>query len=179
VVDAIEPNPAWAAAAAPFYRRIYQSGVEEAALEPGSYQVVVCADVLEHTVDPAAVLQALRAAAAPDARFVISLPNVAHLAARLLLLTGRFPQMERGIFDRTHLHFFTRQTAIELVRSVGLQVIDVRATPLPLTLILRAPGSGWLVRTLMRAQQPALRLRPTLFAYQWILVAEPSPSSIS
>lgn len=171
IVDAVEPHPVWATNARPFYRQVLQSGIEDAALPSGCYQVIVCADVLEHTVDPAAVLARLQAAATPDAVFVVSLPNVAHLIGRVLLLAGRFPRMERGIFDRTHLHFYTRDTARELIESAGLRIIDCQATPVPLGLIWRSTRARPIVRGLMAAQQVALRLAPRLFAYQWIIVA--------
>src|SRR6267142_529105 len=107
-IDAIEPNPQWAEAARPFYRKVMNSTVEQADLGEGIYDCVVCAAVLEHLADPVGILKRLRRAARPDAMFVISLPNVAHVAVRGMLLVGRFPKMERGILDKTHLHFYTK-----------------------------------------------------------------------
>lgn len=173
IVDAVEPHPDWAAHALPYYRTVYQSAIERAALPEHSYPVVVCADVLEHTADPLAVLRSLRHAATPDATFIVSLPNVAHIAARLLLLFGRFPQMERGIFDRTHLHFYTRRTAIDLLDSAGLRVVLVRPTPVPLEQIWPRRGAA-LLRALMGLQRVGLLLAPTLFGFQWIMVARPN-----
>jgi len=80
----------------------------------------------------------IRATATEDATFIISLPNVAHIAARLLLLAGRFPQMNRGIFDRTHLHFYTRATAEAMLRDASLQA-----------------GDHWLLATSAQTEQPA------------------------
>jgi hypothetical protein len=173
IIDAVEPHPAWAAHARPYYRHVYASGIEAVALPARAYPVVVCADVLEHTVDPAAVLRKLRDAAAPDATFIISLPNVAHIAARLLLLCGQFPQMERGIFDRTHLHFYTRRTAIALLHSAGLRPALVRPTPVPLEQLWPATTNARRLRTLMALQHAGLLLAPTLFGFQWVLVARP------
>ena len=79
-LDAVEPNPAWAERARPFYRAVHVGTVEGAALTPRTYRTVVCGDVLEHTADPVAVLGQLRAVATDDAVFIISLPHVAHLA---------------------------------------------------------------------------------------------------
>jgi 2-polyprenyl-3-methyl-5-hydroxy-6-metoxy-1,4-benzoquinol methylase len=172
-IDAVEPHPAWAEHARAFYRTVYPSAIEAAALPERRYAVVVCADVLEHTADPVAVLARLRAAAADDATFIISLPNVAHLAARLLLLAGRFPQMERGIFDRTHLHFYTRATAAAMLREAGLEVLRARPTPVPLEQIWPAGARPAALRALMLAQRAALLLAPTLFGFQWIFVARP------
>ena len=173
IIDAVEPHPTWAAHAQPYYRHVYASGVEAVVLPAQIYRLIVCADVLEHTVDPVAVLRKLRDAAAPDATFIISLPNVAHIAARLLLLCGQFPQMERGIFDRTHLHFYTRRTAIAMLHSAGLRPTLVRPTPVPLEQLWPAATSTRRLRVLMALQRAGLLLAPTLFGFQWILVARP------
>ena len=170
-VDGIEPDRGSAGEAEPFYRAIQVASVEAAELPNGTYEVVVCADVLEHIVSPDEVLTRLMVASTDDARFIISLPNVAHIAARLLLLAGRFPRHDRGIFDRTHLHFYTRSTAVELVRSAGLEVQSVASTPVPMEGIWpRALGARGL-ELAMQAQTGAGRIAPTMFAFQWIIVA--------
>ena len=107
-IDGVELNPTWAEMARPYYRDVWASTIEAAPLPDKTYKLIVCADVLEHTADPVAVLRRLRRAGADDAVFIVSVPNVAHLAVRMMLLFGLFPKMERGPLDRTHLHFFTR-----------------------------------------------------------------------
>jgi len=174
ILDAVEPNPEWAARAQPFYRAVHVGTVEEAALTPRTYRTIVCGDVLEHTADPVAVLGQLRAVATDDAVFIISLPHVAHLAIRLMLLLGRFPQMERGILDRTHLHFYTRDTAEETLRAAGLRVTYAYPTGIPLDELWSSGEGGAAYRLLQRAQHLALRLAPRLFAFQWIFVACPA-----
>src|SRR4051794_13474233 len=84
-LDAVEPHPIWAEHARTYYQTVYARPIEDADLPVGRYPVVVCADVLEHTLDPVSVLNRLRATATEDATFIISLPNIAHIAARLLL----------------------------------------------------------------------------------------------
>jgi hypothetical protein len=121
------------------------------------------------------VLNQLRETATQDATFIISLPNIAHIAARLFLLTGRFPQMDRGIFDRTHLHFYTRATAESMLRDAGLQVVLARPTPVPIEQIWPSNASPALLRALMLAQRVGLLLAPTLFGFQWIFVARRTP----
>jgi SAM-dependent methyltransferase len=170
-IDAVEPNPYWAEHAQPFYRRVFASSIEDADLPAQTYRVIVCADVLEHTVDPQAVVQQLRRVATDDALFIISLPNVAHLAVRLLLLFGRFPQMERGILDRTHLHFYTLDTATDMLRSAGLEVVRARPTGVPLDELWSSGEGNPLFNLLMRLQHLALLLAPRLFGFQWVLVA--------
>lgn len=170
-IDGVEPDRLAADSAAPFYRNVMTSRIEDAGLPAATYEVVVCADVLEHTADPVAVLRHLLGASTRDALFVVSLPNIAHIAARLLIMAGIFPQHDRGIFDRTHLHFYTRSTAVELIRSVGLVVESVGTTPVPLEDVW-PPMLGTITReTAMRAQSIGARLAPTMFAFQWLIVA--------
>jgi 2-polyprenyl-3-methyl-5-hydroxy-6-metoxy-1,4-benzoquinol methylase len=174
VLDGVEPHAPWAAEARPFYRRVFQADIESAVLPDGAYQAIVCADVLEHTVRPAAVLERLRRAATANAVFVVSLPNVAHLSVRLMLLAGFFPKMDRGILDRTHLHFYTRKTAEDMLRSAGLRVKDVMTTTVPLDQAWPAGAGGALLKIMMQLQRGAVRVAPRLFAFQWIFVAEAS-----
>ena len=173
-IDGVEPDAAAAAAAAPYYRSMQRATVESADLTAHPYRVIVCADVLEHTADPSAVLQQLLKAATGDALLIASLPNIGHLAARAIIAAGHFPQHERGIFDRTHLHFYTRRTAVDMIRSNNFRVLRVFPTPVPLEEV----WPTWLPRAsleaAMRLQGLGTRLAPTLFAFQWIIVAERS-----
>jgi 2-polyprenyl-3-methyl-5-hydroxy-6-metoxy-1,4-benzoquinol methylase len=143
---------------------------DERAAIPGGFDVVVMGDVLEHLADPWAVLRFVRGRLAPGGFALVSVPNVAAWPVRLGLLRGRFEYADLGILDRTHLRFFTRETAHELARSSGFAVERERlahlerppgpvrrALPLPANLVDRA-----LVRLLpgLFAQQFVLRLRP-------------------
>ncbi len=170
-IDAVEPHADWADEARPFYRQVFASGIEAAPLPQGKYRTVVCGDVLEHTVDPVAVLRRLAEAATNDAAFIISVPNAAHISVRLLLLIGRFPRMERGILDRTHLHYFTRDTAVQMLREAGLTPEKVSATPVPLDEIWRNADSRWWYRILVRCQHLAVQFAPRLFGFQWVMLA--------
>jgi len=124
--------------------------------------VVVFGDVLEHLCDPAAVLR--RARTAPLT--VVSLPNIAHWTARRALLRGRFPQTDHGLFDRTHLHQFTRATAHALARDAGFAIVEERWTPAPLPLESHLPA-------LARIRAPLVRRAPELLALQVVLSLQP------
>ena len=174
-IDAVEPHPLWAEHARPHYRRVFNTKIEDAPLPDRTYEMVLCGDVLEHTVDPVAVLRRLRQAATDDATFVISLPNVAHLAVRLMLLFGRFPRMEKGILDKTHLHFFTRDTAEAMLRDAGLKVEEASVTGVPLEELWRGGEGGLLLRLGRNLQFLASSVAPRLFGYQWVFVARPAP----
>jgi len=168
-IDAIEPNHNWADAAKPYYGQVINATVESANLPDNTYDSIVCADVLEHLPDPISTLNRLRRAAKPDAIFIISFPNVAHLAVRTMLLFGRFPKMERGILDKTHLQFFTKDTAKNLLTDAGLKIERTLTTVVP----LEDFGDGVLTKTMMGMQRLAVAVLPRLFAMQWIFVAKP------
>ncbi len=170
-MDAIEANAEWAEHARPHYRRVFASTVEAADLPLREYDAVVCADVLEHVVDPVAVLRRLKAAAKEDATFIISLPNVAHVAIRLMLLGGQFPQMDRGILDRTHLHFYTRDTAEDMLHQAGLRIEKVSTTGVPLEEVWRRGEGKGLFHAAVRMQHALVDMAPRLFAFQWIFLA--------
>jgi 2-polyprenyl-3-methyl-5-hydroxy-6-metoxy-1,4-benzoquinol methylase len=176
-IDAVEPNPIWADSAKPFYRQLFIGTIETAQLPKNAYRVIVCGDVLEHTVDPISVLMQLREHATPDATFIISLPNVAHIAVRLLLLCGYFPKMERGILDKTHLHFFTRETAQQMLQKAGLKVRWRLATVAPLGEIWPKGRGSIVYQALWHLQHICLMLFKGMFAYQWILVAAPEEAT--
>jgi SAM-dependent methyltransferase len=89
----------------------------------GSPDLVLCLDVLEHLIQPLDVLVRLTTAVAEGGTVIVSLPNVAHASVSLpLLLKGRFEYREAGILDRTHLRFFDRLSAIQLMNKAGFIV---------------------------------------------------------
>lgn len=87
---------------------------------------LIFADVLEHLVDPWAVLAAWAATLKSGGTVVLSLPNVGHHSVLNDLVAGRWDYVEAGVLDRTHLRFFTRASAIALARDAGLEVLEVR-----------------------------------------------------
>lgn len=157
-VVGIEPDHRAAAAARARGIEVLELDVEAVPLAAARFDVVVFADVLEHLRDPVAVLRQARAAG----RAVVSLPNIAHWTGRRALLRGRFPQEDHGLFDRTHLRFYTRATAHELARAAGFRVVEERFADAPLPLESRWAGLG-------RLRPLAVRARPELFALQTVL----------
>jgi len=84
---------------------------------------VIFADVLEHLADPWSTLRHWHRILRPGGTIVVSLPNVAHNQVLRGLLRGRWDYEDAGILDRTHLRFFTRETALELLEETGFEVI--------------------------------------------------------
>lgn len=93
----------------------------------GHFDCITCADVLEHLVDPAAVLRKLERVLAPDGVILISIPNAQYYAVLECLSMGRWQYMDRGILDRTHLRFFTRPGLARLIEDAGLELGEIAA----------------------------------------------------
>lgn len=123
--DGIEPFSAAAVAAQTVLGRVWQGSLEEVVDEVPweKYDLVIMADVLEHLVDPWSALKRLHEDTALGCRLALSVPNVRHYKVVLpLLVRGEFRYQNHGIMDRTHLHFFTRDSLIETLKSCGWKV---------------------------------------------------------
>ncbi len=120
----IEPDPDAAAAARTVLNRVIEKPVGSCSddLPGGHFDTLVVADVLEHLVDPWATLRTLARGLAPGATVVLSLPNLQYHAVVHDLARGRFTYVPAGILDHTHLRFFTRRSAIDLVRLAGMDI---------------------------------------------------------
>ena len=94
------------------------------------YSVITFMDVLEHCNNPVAVLAAFKEKLTDNGRMYISLPNIVNIKDRLSIFAGNFNYREYGVLDKTHLRFFTKKTAIELVSSILTDVMIVKCTPL-------------------------------------------------
>jgi hypothetical protein len=130
--------------------------------------VVILADVLEHTRDPINCLKSLLHHLEPGTRVVLSVPNVAHFYVRMMLLAGKFNYTDRGILDRTHLRFFTYSTLHQLCEQCFVRVNQVDSTPVPLPLIYPIFKEGEYLYFLHKLNAGVAMLIKRFFAYQFI-----------
>jgi SAM-dependent methyltransferase len=126
---AVEPDPASARAAEDGFDHVLVGKFPDDRLPQGRFDVVLCADVLEHMVSPETALCAAAGSLAQGGVMVASIPNVRHWRAVLwpLLRHGTWTYSERGILDRTHLRFFTRRSACDFFAANGWSVDSVSA----------------------------------------------------
>lgn len=99
--------------------------------QTGPFDVILMLDVLEHLIDPWSNVDLFARHLAPGGAIIASIPNIRHfsVSARLLFCnTWRYTQS--GLLDRTHLRFFVRKTAIELMDRPGLVVDHVAPSPI-------------------------------------------------
>jgi SAM-dependent methyltransferase len=94
------------------------------------FDAVILSDVLEHVSDPISFLRDMLAMRpVQDALWIISVPNYAVWYNRILTLLGRHHYAWSGLWDRTHLRFYTRRSVRELLEYCGLTIVDRACTP--------------------------------------------------
>jgi 2-polyprenyl-3-methyl-5-hydroxy-6-metoxy-1,4-benzoquinol methylase len=135
------------------------------------YDIVIAGDVIEHLPRPAHTLSEIIRVLRPDGELLLSVPNFGHWYPRSRVLLGLFGYDRRGILDESHLRFFTRSSLRKLVRAAGFDILDERATGLPLGLMSEADGRR--LRAVRTMDSRLVRVRPTLFGYQFILRLRP------
>jgi 2-polyprenyl-3-methyl-5-hydroxy-6-metoxy-1,4-benzoquinol methylase len=123
-----------AAMAAEVYDRVHvgtleQLDFEKSGILPQSFDAIVAADVLEHLFNPWQALLRLRPLLAPGGALYVSLPNARNLKLLSEMARGRFDYAGAGILDVTHVRFFTRATAVEMLEQTGFVVDDARINP--------------------------------------------------
>lgn len=123
----IERDPEAARLAAQRLDRVAIADVEQSMLPFGEDEVdcIVYGDVLEHLRDPWAVLAAHARVLSRDGTIVICMPNADHWSFAARLLRGDWDYEDQGLFDRTHLRWFTYDSTRAALRGAGLRPTDV------------------------------------------------------
>ena len=122
----IETNQSAARTAATRLHRVFCGSIEAFFLDEQfdelRFDAILFGDVLEHLLNPVAVLQASAQRLTQQGSIIASLPNIAHERARMMLFEGRWEYSATGIMDNTHLRFYTRDTIVELFSAAELAI---------------------------------------------------------
>jgi 2-polyprenyl-3-methyl-5-hydroxy-6-metoxy-1,4-benzoquinol methylase len=96
--------------------RVIQSAFDpESDLPAGSFDCVIFNDVLEHMFAPDKALAYARTLLAPEGVVVASIPNIRSFPAIWQLLAhARWEYEDCGVYDKTHLRFFTRSSIVNM-----------------------------------------------------------------
>ncbi len=143
-----------------------------AELDGERFDVILCADIIEHLKDPEAFLHSLRDLLKEDGKLLASVPNGAHVSVRLELLQGQLVYEDTGLLDRTHLHLFTHQSLLAMVSRAGYRVQELSYTfhDIPDEVIATKLRQAGLEPT----QEALVRFHaPDAVAYQFIVEARP------
>ena len=123
-VTGVEMDPETLAMCQPFCEKTLQANLEDPhwheSLHNEKFDVVLCADVLEHLRDPRPLLSLLPSFLNDQGFVLMSLPNASHLTVVASLMAGRFPYQSKGLLDNTHLRFFGREDIDAMLRECGL-----------------------------------------------------------
>ena len=93
-----------------------------------SFGVVMSNSAIEHRFFHERAFDECVRVLAPGGRFIVCLPNIAHLICRWWVLTGRFPYVLNSPTDAMHLRFFTVREATRLCRERGLRIVSVEGS---------------------------------------------------
>ena len=105
------------------------------------FDLIVLGDVLEHLVGAEVVLRRLGTMLAAGGHLVISVPNIGHWTAFYHLFHGGWPRHDSGLFDRTHVRFFTLDALREMLAASGFRPLKIRSRDFPLD---RAAADRWM-----------------------------------
>lgn len=121
------------------------------------FDTVLCLDVLEHLVNPWAVVEKLKSIHQPGGKLIVCMPNARFVGLTIpLVLFGRFDYKPSGIMDKTHIRWFTRATTIEMIEQAGYRIEQVDG--------LLEPRVVW-------ANRLTLGLFRRFFDYQYVVQA--------
>ena len=137
----------------------------------GKFDYILCADVLEHLRDPLRLLKEIRGKFTPGGVLIASLPNSGNLYFRLVILSGRFPQDNKGLFDRTHMRFFTWDGWRELLDNGGFVIDRTVSSCIPIGLAAPAWRESLPIRLSERISYEMAKVWKRMFAYQFIVTA--------
>lgn len=125
-VTGIELNPLAARQAEAYCTSVVVGNLDQVDFEvefpSQKFDVVLCADVLEHLYNPTALLRRIKTVIGPSGYVVASIPNVVHIALIFEMLHGKFDYRDKGLLDDSHIRFFTRSSLIRTFTDAGFTI---------------------------------------------------------
>jgi hypothetical protein len=105
------------------------------------YQLVWLSNVLEHVLDPLALLESLRSLVADDAVLVVTVPNDGSVLHESLLETGDITE-RFWIAIPDHVSYFTAQSLRRTAAATGWDCLDL-VGDFPIDIFLAHEGSNY------------------------------------
>ena len=82
--------------------------------------------MLEHVIDPWAVLREMKSLLNETGQIILSIPHVGHAAVAACLLDEDFEYGPWGLLDKTHVRFFGVKNVQALVNDAGLVIEEAQ-----------------------------------------------------
>ncbi|MBB3836422.1 2-polyprenyl-3-methyl-5-hydroxy-6-metoxy-1,4-benzoquinol methylase [Runella defluvii] len=134
------------------------------------YDIVICSHVIEHIAYPEKLLSDVREILSHNGKLIIALPNIMIYQARFQLLLGNFNYKETGIWDYTHLRWYTYKSAKNLLITHNFKIINSFVTGdlpgLTITKFIPYKLRQWAFKNIF------VRLSKGLFGGQIVLIAK-------
>jgi len=125
----VEGNVQAAAAATERLDKVVTANVENVNLADiiGGTKVdcLIYGEVLEHLLDPWAVLKRHADCLSEGGQILACIPNIQHWSILINLLQGQWTYQDGGLLDKTHLRFFTLESIRDMFATAGLPVFDI------------------------------------------------------
>ncbi len=174
----VEMNPQSAHKASEVLNSVYNGSISEYFNHHSDekFDVILFGDVLEHIADPNQVLESCHNHLHRDGFIIASLPNVAHAAIRAMLLEGRWEYAELGILDRTHLRFFTKDSARALFEQAHYDIERIGQVHLPIEMVDQLCNLH-LNKKYIDIVNNLVSDEPDATVFQNIFLAQPKPES--
>ncbi len=97
--------------------------IDHLPFDEGFFDVVICADVLEHLIDPWVFVKKLHRYIKRNGLLIASIPNIREIKTLYqIVIKGDFKYVDAGILDRSHLRFFCKKNAVALFEQAGFRL---------------------------------------------------------
>ncbi len=125
-VEGIEINKKLAQEASKYIDKVHVCDLDKTNIKfKNEFDLVICADIIEHLKNPEEFLINYSKILSDEGYFIISVPNVRYYYVLWSLLKGEWKYADRGIFDKTHLRFFTLKSIKQLLKNCGLETVKI------------------------------------------------------
>ena len=111
------------------FKFFHQSAEEFLSNDKISFDLILLSDVLEHIYNPWKVLNQIRSKLTINGCILISVPNLQNLNYLNAVNSGEFHYTSSGLFDETHIRFFSLKTLSNYLEDLGYTILKTSFRP--------------------------------------------------
>jgi 2-polyprenyl-3-methyl-5-hydroxy-6-metoxy-1,4-benzoquinol methylase len=111
------------------FKFFHQSAEEFLAQDNNSYDLILLSDVLEHIYNPWKILTQIKSKLTTNGCILVSVPNLQNLNYLNAVNSGEFNYTPNGLFDETHIRFFSIKTLTRYLHELGYKILNTSFRP--------------------------------------------------